>query len=149
MRFVTIYKDISKIETKLIKNLTGRQIAFFGAGGVIGFTAFWYSHATIGYNAAIYLMFAIVLPFGALALYKNKKTGRTLEKKIAILLRAKCIRPQIRTYHSENIYDSLQKQIHKEREARHLARIQRAASKGTQLHHRETAGTGRTSRSNG
>ncbi|MFT9077328.1 PrgI family protein [Ethanoligenens sp.] len=149
MRFVTIYKDFSKIETKLIKNLTGRQLAFFGAGGIIGFATFWYSRAAIGYNVAIYLMIAIVLPFGVLALYKNKKTGRTLEKKIAILLRAKFIRPQIRTYHSENIYDALQKHVHKEREARRLARIQQADPKGSELHHRQTAGTGRTGRSNG
>ena len=103
MAYVPVPKDLRKIKTKVALNLTLRQIICFSAGGLCGFPVYFYTRGILGNDVAAVLMIIIMLPFFFLAMYE--KDGFPAEKVIYHIIRKKILRPGIRVYRTNSLYD--------------------------------------------
>lgn len=108
MTYVPIPKDLTKVKTKVLFNLTKRQLICFGAGALIGVPAFFLLEDFLGSSAASMCMIVLMLPFFLMALYE--KNGRPLEKVVWDMIQVSFIRPKIRPYKTLNYYALLQRQ---------------------------------------
>jgi len=108
MAFVNIPKDLSKVKTKLVLNLTKRQLICFGSAALIGIPTYIFSRGAIGNTGAALLMMGLMLPAFFLAMYE--KDGQPAERLIRNYIRAKIYWAGIRTYKTENFYETLVKE---------------------------------------
>ncbi|MFT8889770.1 MAG: PrgI family protein [Ethanoligenens sp.] len=122
MRYVTVYKDLSRIHPKILFNLTKRQLICFGLAGAAGLPFYWYTHNFLGNDVSVLLMMLICAPFLLAAVYRNRRTGEPFEKILFHILRAKFLYPQARPFKSENLYAMIQRQIHRETEEKRIAK---------------------------
>lgn len=112
MAYVPVPKDLSKVRTKIIFNLTLRQIICFVLAAVIGFPFYFLTKGIIGVDVAATIMVALMLPFFFFALYE--KDGLSLEKIIINYIRTKR-NPKVRPYVTENMYQYLEDEGKRER----------------------------------
>ena len=77
MPYVTIPKDLTKIKSKVLFNLTKRQLVCFSAGLLVGVPLFFLTKKPLGNSTAALLMILTMLPAFMLALYE--KNGQHLE----------------------------------------------------------------------
>ena len=103
---VKVPKKLSKIKTKVMFNLTKRQLICFGAAALIGFPVFFALRKTAGTDVSALVMVILMLPFFFFAIYE--KNGFPAEKALWIIWRQKWGRPGIRAYRSENFYRALE-----------------------------------------
>ena len=105
MAYVPVPKDLSKVKTKVALNLTKRQIICFSLAGVCGVPVSFLTKNSLGTDVAATLMVIAMLPFFFLAMYE--KDGFPAEKILYHMIRQKFLRPGIRVYRSENMYDRM------------------------------------------
>ena len=103
MAYVPVPKDFSKIKTKLALNLTKRQIICFSLAGICGVPVYLLTKAGLGTDVAATLMIIVMLPFFFFAMYE--KDGLPLEKVLKNMIIVKFIRPPVRKYQMENLYE--------------------------------------------
>ena len=89
MAYVPVPKDFSKIKTKLALNLTKRQIICFSLAGICGVPVYLLTKAGLGTDAMY------------------EKDGFPAEKILLHIIRQKFLRPGIRVYRSQNLYDRI------------------------------------------
>ena len=77
MAYVSVPKDLSKIRSKVLFNLTKRQIICFGSGALLGVPLFFLFKGAIGTSPAAMLMMVVMLPAFLLGMYE--KNGQPLE----------------------------------------------------------------------
>lgn len=118
MAYVPVPKDLSKIKPKVALNLTKRQLICFSLAGLCGLPIYFLTKASIGTDMAATLMIVIMLPFFFFAMYE--KDGFPAEKIVFHIIRQKYMRPGIRVYRSENLYDHLMEQDKIEKEGAKL-----------------------------
>ena len=102
---VAVPKNLSGIKTKVALNLTKRQLICFSGAGAVGIPFYIFTKGFIGTQASALLMVAVMLPFFFLAMYE--KDGFPAEKILYHMIRQKFLRPGIRVYRSENMYDRM------------------------------------------
>ena len=74
MAYVDIPKDLTSVKTKVMFNLTKRQLVCFGGGALIGVPLFFVFKSCLPISAAALIMIIAMLPFFMLAMYeKNGK----------------------------------------------------------------------------
>ena len=75
MAYVPVPKDLTKVKTKVMFNLTRRQLVCFTAGALVGVPLFlWLREPAVNSMAAMCLML-VMMPFFLLAMYeKNSGT---------------------------------------------------------------------------
>ena len=110
MAYVQVPKDLSKVKTKVLFNLTRRQLLCFALAGITGVPFYLLTRHTLGTTLSALIMILIALPFFLLAMYE--KDGRPLEKVIRDIVQMRFIRPKVRVYRTENLYRVLQDQIY-------------------------------------
>ena len=108
MAYVPVPKDLNAVKTKVMFNLTKRQILCFGGGALIGVPLFFLLKGHIGSSAAALCMMLVMLPFFLLAMYE--KNGQPLEKIIRNIVQVCFLRPKQRPYRTNNFYDLLNRQ---------------------------------------
>lgn len=108
MAYVPVPKDLSKVKTKVMFNLTKRQLICFGGGALIGVPLFFLLQKPLGNSSASLCMILVMLPFFLLAMYE--KNGQPLEKVAGNLLRVCILRPKQRPYRTNNFYAALERQ---------------------------------------
>lgn len=86
MAYVTVPKDLTKIKSKVMFNLTKRQLLCFGAAVAIGLPLFFLTKDSAGTTTAALCMVLAMLPMFLLAMYE--KNGQPLEVIIAVLKNA-------------------------------------------------------------
>ena len=118
MAYVPVPKDLSKVKTKVALNLTKRQIICFSLAGVCGVPVYFLTKNSLGTDVAATLMVMVMLPFFFLAMYE--KDGFPAEKILFHVIRQKWMRPGIRVYRSENMYDRMMEQDRLEKEGARL-----------------------------
>lgn len=118
MAYVPVPKDLSKVKTKVALNLTKRQIICFSLAGVCGVPVYFLTKNGLGTDVAATLMVMVMLPFFFLAMYE--KDGFPAEKILFHVIRQKWMRPGIRVYRSENMYDRMVEQDRLEKEGARL-----------------------------
>ena len=107
MAYVPVPKDLNAVKTKVMFNLTKRQILCFGGGALIGVPLFFLLKGHIGSSAAALCMMLVMLPFFLLAMYE--KNGQPMEKLLSYYVQSRFLRPKIRPYKTNNYYALLMK----------------------------------------
>jgi hypothetical protein len=106
MPYVPVPKDLTKVKTKVIFNLTKRQLICFSAAAAAGLPVYFLTRGAIGNTAAVLLMIALMLPFFLLAMYE--RDGQPAEAIIRNVIRCR-LWPTARPYKTENLYRILSK----------------------------------------
>ena len=119
MAYVTIPKDLSKVQSKVLFGLTKRQVICFGAAAIIGVPLFFLTKGALGTTTAALCMILVMLPFFLFAMYE--KNGQPLEVFLGPLIENKFIRPKTRIYQTNNLYSALVRQYELEQEVRAIA----------------------------
>ena len=120
MAYVPVPKDLTKVKTKVIFNLTKRQIICFSAALVLGLPIFFLTKGNIGTSTAAFLMILIMLPCFLFAMYE--KHGQPLETVLKNIINTKFIMPKERPYRTENFYAVLERQRQLEKEVSAIAK---------------------------
>ena len=63
MAYVPVPKDLTRVKTKFLFNLTKRQVICFGLGALAGVPLFFLTKNVLGASMATLLMIAVMLPF--------------------------------------------------------------------------------------
>ena len=117
--YVTIPKDLSRVQSKVLFGLTKRQVICFGAATVIGVPLFFLTKEALGTTTAALCMILVMLPFFLFAMYQ--RNGQPLEVFLGHLIENKFIRPKVRIYQTNNLYSALVRQYELEQEVRKIA----------------------------
>lgn len=120
MAYVTVPKDLSKVKSKFILNLTKRQVVCFGGGALIGVPLFFLTKGVIGNTPAAMLMMITMLPLFLFGVYE--KNGMPLEKLLSHIVQTQFIRPKQRPFQTDNFYAAIAQQIQIDKEVRRIVR---------------------------
>lgn len=71
MAYVQVPKDLTRVKTKVMFNLTKRQLICFGLAGVIGVPFYLLTKGALGTTISACLMVVLVLPFFFFAMYER------------------------------------------------------------------------------
>ena len=124
MAYVPVPKDLTKVKSKLLFNLTKRQLICFGGGALIGVPLFFLLRGILGASSAAILMVLSMLPLFVMGLYE--KNGRPLEKVLGDVIQTVFLRPKRRPYQTNNLYAALMRQEQMEREVQKIVRQTKA-----------------------
>lgn len=108
MAYVPVPKDLAAVKTKVLFNLTKRQLICFGSGAAIGVPLFFLLKSSISVSGAAICMIIVMLPFFMLAVYE--KNGQPLEKIARNIIQVSFLRPKQRPYTTNNFYAVLERQ---------------------------------------
>ena len=120
MAYVPVPKDLTKVKSKVLFNLTKRQLICFGGGALIGVSLFFLLRGSLGASPAAILMVLSMLPLFVMGLYE--KNGRPLEKVLGDVIQTVFLRPKRRPYQTDNLYAALMRQEQMEREVQKIVR---------------------------
>ena len=114
MAYVPVPKDLNAVKTKVLFNLTKRQLICFGSGAVLGIPLFFLCKSVMNISVASIIMIIVMLPFMLLAMYE--KNGQPLEKIVRNIVGVCFIRPKQRPYRTNNFYTVLERQDNLDKE---------------------------------
>ena len=103
MAYVSVPKDLEKIKSKVVLNLTARQIICFAAAAVMGLPFYFLAKDALGTGNAGAGMVLLMLPAFLFAMYE--KDGLPLERVLLNMISVRLRRPAIRRYEVKNFYD--------------------------------------------
>lgn len=124
MAYVNVPKDLTKVKTKVLFNLTKRQLICFGGGALIGVPLFFLLKGFTGTSAAAMMMMLVMLPAFLLAMYE--KNGQPLEVVLRNIIRVSFLRPKQRPYKTNNFYAVLERQNQLDREVYQIVHSKKA-----------------------
>lgn len=108
MAYVPVPKDLNAVKTKVLFNLTKRQLICFGSGALIGVPLFFILKAHVAASVAAICMMIVMLPAFLLGMYE--KNGQPLEKIVRNIVQVAFLRPKQRPYQTNNFYAVLERQ---------------------------------------
>lgn len=120
MAYVAVPKDLTKVKSKFLFNLTKRQVICFSLGALIGVPTFFLTKNALGSSISSLLMIFIMLPFFLLAMYERH--GQPLEVILQHVIDTRFIRPKQRIYQTENFYAVTDENVHAKREMTSILR---------------------------
>ena len=116
--YVPISKDLSQVKTKILFNLTARQLICFGSGILVGLPLFFLLNNVLPSSAAVIVMICVVMPFFFFGMYELN--GQPLENVLHYYIQSRFIRPKKRPYKTENVHAALMKQAQIEKEVNRI-----------------------------
>ena len=125
--YIPVPRDLTRVKSKILFNLTKRQLICFGAGALIGVPSFFMLKIFGTTSMAVICMMVIMLPFFFLGMYE--KDGQPLEKIAKQFIEAKFVRPKVRPYRTNNYYAALIRQAEVEKEIDHVLQAASGAAK--------------------
>lgn len=128
MAYVPVPKDLSKVKTKVVFNLTKRQLLCFAAALIAGLPLFFLLKGAAGTSLAAFAMILVMLPCFLFAMYE--KHGQPLETVIKNIVQTKFIRPKERPYQTNNFYAVLERQRNLEKEVAAIVKGKHKERKG-------------------
>ena len=122
MAYVPVPKDLTAVKTKVLLNLTKRQLICFGGGALIGIPLFFLlkGPANLSASGASLCMVLVMLPFFLMAVYE--KNGLPMEKIVRNIVRVLFLRPRQRPYQTNNYYAALTRQFQLDKEVSDIVR---------------------------
>lgn len=120
MAYVSIPKDLSRVKSKSLFNLTKRQVVCFGLGALTGVPAFFLAKDALGVSPSVLLMMLLMLPFFLLAMFERH--GQPLEVLIRHFIQARFVRPRIRVWQNDNFYQTIERSIRNQQEVQKILR---------------------------
>ena len=140
--YISVPRDLTKVKSKVMFNLTKRQLICFGMAALIGVPSFFLLKTVVKVNTAVMGMMAIMMPFFFLAMYE--KNGQHLEVILSHMIQAIFKRPKIRPYMTDNYYAALMRQAKAEKEVENIVRhSQKEESGKKKVHHARGINKGR------
>lgn len=128
MAYVPVPKDLSKVKTKVVFNLTRRQLLCFAAALALGLPLFFLLKGGAGTSLAAFAMILVMLPCFLFAMYERH--GQPLETVLKNIIRTRFIRPKERPYQTNNFYAALERQRDLEKEVAAIVRGKNKKRKG-------------------
>ena len=125
MAYVQVPKDLTRVKTKVLFNLTKRQLICFGSAAAVSVPFYLLTRHSLGSTLAACIMIVIALPFFLFAMYE--KDGRPLEKILKNIIQMKFKRTGVRPYKTDNFYAAIQEEIY-EKEVLGIGKTQTEAS---------------------
>ena len=114
MAYVPVPKDLNTVKTKVMFNLTKRQLVCFGGGAAVAVPLFFLCKTFMNTSVAAIIMAIVLLPFMLLAMYE--KNGQPLEKIVRNIVQVCFLRPKQRPYQTNNFYAVLERQENLDKE---------------------------------
>ena len=103
LAFVSVPKDLTKVKNKVVLNLTKRQIICLAIAAAVGLPFYFLTRGYIGTSNAATGMVVLMLPAFLFAMYE--KDGMPLEKVLWNIINVKFLKPAVRRYEVENLYE--------------------------------------------
>ena len=128
MAYVPVPKDLSTVKTKVMFNLTKRQLICFGSGAAVGVPLFFLCKSFMNTSVAAIIMIIVMLPFMLMAMYE--KNGQPLEKIVWNIVQVCFLRPKQRPYQTNNFYSVLERQEKLDKEVYRIVRKAKAHEGG-------------------
>ncbi len=128
MAYVPVPKDLSTVKTKVMFNLTKRQLICFGSGAAVAVPLFFLCKTFMNTTVAAILMILTLLPFMLMAMYE--KNGQPLEKIVRNIVQVSFLRPKQRPYQTNNFYAVLERQENLDKEVYRIVRKTKAHEGG-------------------
>ncbi len=116
--YISVPRDLTRVKSKILFNLTKRQLVCFGTGALIGVPVFFLLKKTGNVSLAAMGMMIIMLPLFLLGMYE--KNGQPLEVIAQQFIEAKFIRPKVRPFQTNNYYALLIRQAQAEQEVQRI-----------------------------
>ena len=126
MAYVSVPKDLSTVKTKVVLNLTKRQLICFSAALAVGLPLFFLTKDSVGTSASSLLMIFSMLPLFMFALYE--KHGQPLEIILKHYIEVRFLKPKQRPYKTENFYAVLIRQDKLDKEVKHIVERRKTIS---------------------
>lgn len=118
--YISVSRDLTKVKSKVMFNLTKRQLICFGVAALIGVPSFFLLKNVTKVNTAVMGMMVIMMPFFFLAMYE--RNGQPLEVILTHMIQTIFIRPKTRPYKTDNYYAALIRQADAERKVEEIVR---------------------------
>jgi len=103
--YIPVPRDLTRVKSKILFNLTKRQLICFSVAASIGLPSFFMLKAISNTSVASMGMILIMLPLFLLAMYE--RDGQPLEVIAGHFIESKLIRPKVRPYKTDNYYEIL------------------------------------------
>ena len=124
MAYVPVPKDLNAVKTKVLFNLTKRQLICFGSGVAVALPLFFLCKNSMNTSVASIVMIIVLLPFMLLAMYE--KNGQHLEKILRNIIQVSFLRPKQRPYMTNNFYSVLERQENLDKEVYRIVNPKKA-----------------------
>lgn len=118
--YISVPRDLTKVKSKVMFNLTKRQLICFGLGALMGVPTFFMVKSVASGSTAAMVMMIVMMPMFFLAMYE--KNGQPLEVFLGHFIEANFTRPKVRPYKTNNYYAVLKKQAQLEKEVGRIVR---------------------------
>lgn len=100
---MSVPKDLTKVKSKVMFNLTKRQVICLVSAAALGLPFYFLTKGHIGTSNAATGMVLIMLPAFFFAM--DEKDGLPFEKLLMNMISVKLLRPAIRRYEVVNLYE--------------------------------------------
>lgn len=125
--YISVPRDLTKVKSKVMFNLTKRQLICFGLAALVGVPSFFLLKLVFSISTSVMIMMVIMMPFFFLAMYE--KHGQPLEVFLKHFIEANFVRPKVRPYKTDNYYAALIRQAKAEEEVEEIVRISEERNK--------------------
>lgn len=119
--YISVPRDLTKVKSKVMFNLTKRQLFCFGLAALVGVPSFFLLKLAFSISTSVMIMMVIMMPFFFLAMYE--KHGQPLEVFLKHFIQANFVRPKMRPYKTDNYYAALDRWAKAEEEVEKIVRI--------------------------
>ena len=119
--YISVPRDLTKVKSKVMFNLTKRQLICFGLAALVGVPSFFLLKLAFSISTSVMIMMVIMMPFFFLAMYE--KHGQPLEVFLKHFIQANFVRPKTRPYKTDNYYAALDRWAKAEEEVDKIVRI--------------------------
>ena len=119
--YISVPRDLTKVKSKVMFNLTKRQLICFGLAALVGVPSFFLLKLAFSISTSVMIMMVIMMPFFFLAMYE--KHGQPLEVFLKHFIQANFVRPKTRPYKTDNYYAALDRWAKAEEKVEKIVRI--------------------------
>ena len=126
MAYVSVPKDLSTVKTKVVFNLTKRQLICFSAALAVGLPLFFLTKDSVGTSGSTLMMIFTMLPLFMFAIYE--KHGQPLEVILKHYIEVRFLTPKQRPYKTDNFYALLMRQDKLDKEVKHIVERRKTIS---------------------
>ena len=120
MAYVSVPKDLSTVKTKVVFNLTKRQLICFSAALAVGLPLFFLTKDSVGTSGSTLMMIFAMLPLFMFAIYE--KHGQPLEVILKHYIEVRFLKPKQRPYKTDNFYAVIMRQDKLDEEVKHIVK---------------------------
>lgn len=119
--YISVPRDLTRVKSKVMFNLTKRQLICFGLAALVGVPSFFLLKSIGSTSMAAMGMMVVMMPFFFFAMYE--KHGQPLEVVLGHFIQANFVRPKTRPYKTDNYYEALGRLARVEKEVEEIVRI--------------------------